>query len=112
MIVCLGARQGTEVEVLRDLGFQRAIGVDLNPGPANPLVVEGDFHQLDLPDQSVDLVYSNSLDHAFDLNLFFAEAKRVLRPGGYALYDVGSPPSAGRGPAESIGGRTRTSCSR
>jgi SAM-dependent methyltransferase len=88
VIVCLGARQGTEVEVLRELGFRNAYGIDLNPGPENPLVQEGDFNRIDAADDSVDLVYSNSLDHAFDLDRFFAEHRRVLKPDGFALYDI------------------------
>ena len=87
-ILCLGARQGTEVEVLRDLGFCRAMGIDLNPGPWNPNVRVGDFHHLPYADSSIDVVYSNSLDHAFDLDSFFAEHARVLRPHGLALYDI------------------------
>jgi len=88
IIVCLGARQGTEVEVLRELGFRNAYGIDLNPGPGNKLVREGDFHEIDAPDSSVDLVYSNSLDHTFDLDRFFTEHQRVLKPDGFALYDI------------------------
>jgi SAM-dependent methyltransferase len=87
-IICLGARQGTEVEVLRELGFRNAYGIDLNPGPENELVAQGDFHDIDVPDDSVDLVYSNSLDHAFDLERFFVEHRRVLKDDGFALYDV------------------------
>jgi SAM-dependent methyltransferase len=87
-IICLGARQGTEVEVLRELGFKNAYGIDLNPGPDNELVEQGDFHDTDIPDDSVDLVYSNSLDHAFNLERFFVEHRRVLKDDGFALYDV------------------------
>ena len=88
IILCLGARQGTEVEVLRELGFCNAYGVDLNPGPENELVREGDFNRLEEADGSIDLVYSNSVDHALDLDAFFAEHARVLRADGFALYDV------------------------
>jgi len=87
-IVCAGARQGTEVEVLRDLGFRRAYGIDLNPGPENPLVRSGDFMRLDVPDSAVDLFYSNYVDHAFDLQAFFAEHTRAIKPEGYVLYDL------------------------
>ncbi|MBN1536365.1 MAG: hypothetical protein JW908_06500, partial [Anaerolineales bacterium] len=65
-ILCAGARQGTEVEVLRDLGFYNATGIDLNPGPSNPLVSYGDFMHLEYENDSLDLIYSNSIDHAFD----------------------------------------------
>lgn len=88
VVLCLGARQGTEVEVLRELGFRRAYGIDLNPGPENELVRAGDFNHLEEADGSVDVVYSNCLDHALDLDEFFAEHARVLKPSGLALYDI------------------------
>jgi SAM-dependent methyltransferase len=87
VIVCAGARQGTEVEVLRDLGFVNAYGIDLNPGPDNLLVRPGDFMYLQEPSSSLDLLYCNCVDHAFDLEAFFAEHARVIKPNGYALYD-------------------------
>jgi SAM-dependent methyltransferase len=89
-ILCLGARQGTEVEVLWDLGYKNAIGLDLNPGPENPYVRKGDFMALDYPDNSVDMIYTNCVDHAFDLEKFFKEHARVIKPGGYAIYDIGA----------------------
>jgi SAM-dependent methyltransferase len=89
VILCLGARQGTEVEVLWDMGYKNAMGLDLNPGPKNPFVKQGDFMALEYSDSSVDMVYSNCVDHAFDLSKFFQEHARVLKPGGYALYDIG-----------------------
>lgn len=87
-ILCAGARQGTEVEVLRDLGYHKAWGIDLNPGPGNSLVVAGDFMHIEKPDSSLDLLYTNSVDHAFNLDAFFAEHARVIKPDGYALYDL------------------------
>lgn len=102
-ILCAGARDGTEVEVLRDLGFRRAIGIDLNPGPGNTLVRRGDFQALDLPDDSLDLLYSNSLDHAFDLEALFEEHARVVKPTGYVLYDVPRGAAESGGAAESYG---------
>ena len=76
--MCCGARQGTEVEVLRDLGFRSAYGIDLNSGPENPYVVPGDFMKLDAEDGSLDLIYSNCLDHAFDLPALAAEHARAI----------------------------------
>ena len=102
-ILCLGARQGTEVEVLRDIGYKNAIGLDLNPGPENPYVKQGDFMALEYPDSSVDMVYSNCIDHAFDLSNFFQEHARVLKPGGYAIYDIGISGLGLVGPFESVG---------
>ena len=87
-IICAGARQGTEVEVFWDLGFKNAYGIDLNPGPDNKFVRTGDFIHMENPDSTVDLIYCNAVDHAFDLESFFSEHARVIKPNGYALYDI------------------------
>ena len=87
-ILCAGARQGTEVEVLRDLGFKNAHGIDLNPGPGNKFVSAGDFMHLESTDSSLDMIYCNAVDHAFNLESFFCEHARVIKPDGYALYDI------------------------
>jgi len=101
-ILCMGARQGTEVEVLRDLGFANAQGIDLNPGPENPWVKPGDFMHLDYPDSSLDLLYTNCVDHAFDLDAFFGEHARAMKPDGYVLYDIGVSMEDGSGPFEAV----------
>lgn len=87
-ILCAGARQGTEVEVLRELGFENSYGIDLNPGPNNPLVKPGDFLHLEEKDSSLDLIYSNAVDHSFNLDALFKEHARVIKPDGYAFYDI------------------------
>jgi SAM-dependent methyltransferase len=104
-ILCMGARQGTEVEVLRDLGFANATGIDLNPGPDNPLVKPGDFMKLDFPDSSLDLLYTNCVDHAFDLDAFFAEHARAMKPDGYVLYDLAANMEEGGGAFEAVAWR-------
>jgi hypothetical protein len=86
-VLCLGARQGTEVAAFHDLGCF-AVGVDLNPGANNPLVLYGDFHNLPFSAQSVDVVFTNSLDHAFDLEKLIAEITRVLKPGGVLIIEA------------------------
>jgi methyltransferase family protein len=101
-ILCAGARTGIEVEVLRELGFRRAYGIDLNPGPANQLVRPGDFHSLENETSSVDLVYSNSLDHVFDFERFFGEHARAIKPEGYVLYDLTVGGGTLGGPAEAV----------
>jgi SAM-dependent methyltransferase len=86
-ILCLGARLGTEVKALHALGYF-AVGIDLNPGEGNRYVLPGDFHDVVFPDGSVDAVYSNALDHAFDLDKVMAEVRRLLRPGGLLVLDL------------------------
>lgn len=104
-ILCLGARQGTEVEVLRDMGYSNAIGLDLNPGSENPYVISGDFMHLEYADASMDMVYTNCVDHAFNLDQFFKEHARVVKEGGYALYDIASY-GMGLGTFEAVGWQT------
>lgn len=102
-ILCCGARQGTEVEVLHDLGFRNAYGIDLNPGPDNHIVRQGDFMNIDLPEGSLDLLYTNCVDHAFDLEKMMAEHARVLKASGFLLYDMGINMEEGKGgPFEAV----------
>jgi SAM-dependent methyltransferase len=86
-VLCLGARLGTEVKALRQLGYL-AVGIDLNPGADNVYVMHGDFHDLAFPTGSFDAVYTNALDHAFDLARILAEVRRVLKPGGLLVVDL------------------------
>ena len=79
---------------------RRIIGVDLSPEnvrlararAARPGIefVVGNAERLDLPDQSFDAVINVEASHLYDdRNRFFAEALRVLRPGGYFCYTDG-----------------------
>ena len=86
-VLCLGARLGTEVRALHDLGYF-AIGIDLNPGPDNAFVLPGDFHRIVFPDGSVDAVYTNALDHVFSLEDVVGEVRRLLRQGGVFVADL------------------------
>lgn len=86
-VLCLAARLGTEVKAFLDLGCF-AIGIDLNPGKENKYVVSGDFHDIQFPDHSVDIIFSNSFDHAFDFRKLIAEVKRVLKPEGFLVLDI------------------------
>ncbi len=95
-VLCLAARQGTEVRAFIDRGAF-AVGIDLNPGSDNRHVVVGDFHALQFADRSVQYVYTNSLDHAFALDRVIAEVKRVLRPAGTLIVEANA--SAGDGAA-------------
>ncbi len=86
-VLCLGARLGTEVRALHSLGYF-AVGIDLNCGKDNPYVLPGDFHGLVFPSGSVEAVYTNVMDHVFDLDRFMAEVRRVLKPGGVFIVDM------------------------
>jgi SAM-dependent methyltransferase len=86
-VICLGARQGSEVKAFRARGCF-AVGVDLNPGKESKYVLQGDFHKLEFPDGSVEVLYSNSFDHAYDLGLLLTEAKRVLKSDGLLIAEL------------------------
>ena len=83
--LCLGARLGEEVQALKNLAID-AIGIDLVP--CLPLVLEGNFMHIDYPDNHFDMLYTNSIDHAFDIKEMFKEAYRVLKNKGFFIVDV------------------------
>lgn len=86
-VLCLAARLGHEVEAFISLGHF-AVGIDLNPGAENRYVVAGDFHHLVYADASLDCVFTNSLDHAFDLEKIVSEVRRVLKPAGLFVVEL------------------------
>jgi SAM-dependent methyltransferase len=98
-VLCLGARLGTEVRALHSLGYF-AVGIDLNPGEGNSYVLPGDFHHLVFADSSVDAVYTNAVDHSFDLGRFVGEVRRVLRPAGVFVMDFQSGFEEGQEPGD------------
>jgi len=86
--LCLAARIGTEVKSFMDLECF-AVGIDLNPGNKNKYVLYGDFHEIQFSNNSVDIIFTNSIDHAFDFDKLIKEIKRVLKPDGYIILEVG-----------------------
>lgn len=76
----------------------RVVGVDFSPqavalcrqrhaGVANLSFVTGDAEHLPFPDASFDAVINVESSHCYGhVDRFFAEAARVLRPGGWFLY--------------------------
>jgi len=100
-ILCLGARQGGECEVLIELGAF-AVGIDVNPGAENRYVMTGDFHQLQFADASIDGAFTNCLEHAYDIGRVVGEIKRLLKPGGVFIAEIvfGSKDELGRDPGD------------
>jgi SAM-dependent methyltransferase len=86
-VLCLGARFGSEVKAFHDLGCF-AVGIDVRTGEGNKFVLQGDFHDIQFPSASVDVVYSNSLDHALDFDKVIGEISRVLKPSGVLLVEA------------------------
>ncbi len=83
-VLCLGARLGGEVGAFIDNGYF-AVGLDINPGKGNKHVLYGDFHELQFADNSIDIIYTNSLDHVLDMDKVISEVVRTLQSGGIFL---------------------------
>jgi len=98
-VLCLGARLGGEVRAFIGLDCF-AVGIDLNPGKDNKHVLYGDFHDIQFPSKSVDIVFTNSLDHSLDIDKFFDEIKRVLKLEGHLIIEMAS--GGKPGPYEAI----------
>lgn len=86
-VLCLGARLGGEVRAFRKNGAL-SIGIDINPGNKNEFVLYGDFHKLVFPDNSFDIVFTNVLDHVYDLDIFISEVKRVMKDNGQFINEL------------------------
>ena len=87
VVLCLGARRGAEVRAFRHHGAI-AVGLDLNPGERNPHVLRGDFHAVPFQQESIDVAFTNSLDHVFEVGQFISEIRRVLKPAGLLVVEA------------------------
>jgi SAM-dependent methyltransferase len=83
--LCIGARYGEESEAAKKI-FDKVEAIDLVECP--PLVKIGDMHNLEFPNKTFDLVYTNSLDHSFNPHRVIEECYRVLKPKGILVVDI------------------------
>ncbi len=93
-------RGGGAAFMQRAYGPRRLVAVDLSPenvrlAQARNAAIDVEFRigraeQLNFPDESFDVVVNIGASHLYDSrNRFFAEAWRVLRPGGHFCYSDG-----------------------
>lgn len=79
----LAEKRGAEVTAITISPAQNAEAVRRNAGRANPRFLAGDWLGNDLPSSSFDAAIAvESSEHMPDKAAFFAQAARVLRPGG------------------------------
>jgi SAM-dependent methyltransferase len=83
--ICLGARTGQEVFVLREFGLE-SIGIDLVEFP--PYTIKGDIHNLKFDDNKFDLIFTNILDHSLYLEKFIFEMERVCMKNGIIILNI------------------------
>lgn len=97
IVICLGARTGGEVRVFKKMNYY-SIGIDLNPGDNNCDVFPADFNYLPFYNNIADVVFTNALDHAYNINTLLDEMERILGqigiiiieiPEGYVIKDPG-----------------------
>jgi SAM-dependent methyltransferase len=88
-ILCVGPRDGYEMEALRDFGFNDVFGVDISIPSVRWLSSVGlrgavmDMHEMGLAPGSFDVVFSrHNLEHAHTPQLAMSELSDLLRPGG------------------------------
>ncbi|CAG1001481.1 Demethylrebeccamycin-D-glucose O-methyltransferase [Phycisphaerales bacterium] len=86
-VLCVGCRNGHELDHLAQAGFTNAVGIDLHS--ADPRIRVMDMHSLAFSDGAFDVVYaSHCLEHALDPGQAAREMIRVLRPGGIVVLEV------------------------
>lgn len=79
----LAEEWGADVMAITVSPAQHRYAAELDPGRGNPRYRLGDWMKSDLPAESFDAAIAmESSEHMPDLSRFFAQAHRVLRPGG------------------------------
>jgi SAM-dependent methyltransferase len=86
-VLCIGCRNGIELDEFRARGFESVTGIDLFSQRPDILVM--DMHDLTFADESFDVVYaSHSLEHAYDLEAVIRGIARVGRDGAVVGVEV------------------------
>lgn len=86
-ILCVGCRNGHELDTAEALGFTEVVGIDLHS--LDPRVAVMDMHDMSFETGRFGVVLAcHSLEHAKDPERAGAELRRVARPGGYIVIEV------------------------
>lgn len=86
-VLCVGCRNGHELDHLAGAGYPDAIGIDLHSTDSRIRVM--DMHELEFEDGSFDAVYaSHSLEHSLDPQRVARGFERVARIGGVIVIEV------------------------
>jgi SAM-dependent methyltransferase len=86
-VLCVGCRNGLELDRFRARGFGEVVGIDVFSDRADIEVM--DMHEMSFPDNSFDVVYaSHSLEHSYDVGRVAREIERVGREGAVVGVEV------------------------
>ena len=86
-VLCVGCRNGVEIDEFRARGFENVVGIDLFSQRDDILVM--DMHEMTFADDSFDVVYaSHALEHAYDVDTILWEIARVGRDGALVAVEV------------------------
>lgn len=86
-VLCVGCRNGHELNHLANAGFHNTVGIDLHS--TDPRILVMDMHNLSFANGSFDIVFaSHVLEHALGPRRAASELRRVVRPGGHVVVEV------------------------
>ena len=74
------------VDISEDLLKLAQRRLDVNGRHGGATFIAGSAHDLPFPDESIDLVFGIAILHHLDLALVAREVRRVLKPGGRAIF--------------------------
>ena len=75
------------MHALRNLNYD-AIGIDIFVTKNNKYVHYGEFEKIPYENKTFDAIYTNSVDHIFNVKKTVNEIDRVLKKGGYLLINL------------------------
>jgi SAM-dependent methyltransferase len=86
-VLCVGCRNGLELDRFRSRGFGDVIGIDVFSQRGDILVM--DMHEMSFADDSFDVIYaSHALEHSYDVDRVVREIVRVARDGAVVGVEV------------------------
>jgi SAM-dependent methyltransferase len=86
-VLCVGCRNGVELDEFRARGFGDVVGIDLFSQRPDILVM--DMHRMTFPNDSFDVVFaSHALEHSYDVETVVEEIGRVGGDGAVVAVEV------------------------
>jgi SAM-dependent methyltransferase len=86
-ILCVGCRNGFELDEFRARGYDVVVGIDLFS--QRPDIRVMDMHDMTFPDDSFDVVYaSHALEHSYHVEKVVLEIARVAKEGAVVAVEV------------------------